>query len=202
MATDLQKAANRANALRSTGPRSLAGKRASSRNAMSHGLSARYPLLQGESERHYLELHGALAKNLQPKGTLEKLLVDDVAGIIWRLRRIPRLEMALLQWVAHQERVMHDGDDEFAAPPLDHNEPNDAIEDFTDPLILGRTFETMLDAGLLGKLSRYEVDLSKRLQRALQNLNAMKIARAQLDAGRPQPDEFDYLTSDGKIKPP
>ena len=109
MATELQKTANRANSLRSTGPRSLAGKQISSRNAISHGLSARFPLLPGESEKQYLELHGAFSKNLQPKGALEQQLVEDIVSIIWRLRRIPRLEMALLQWISYQERVLHDG---------------------------------------------------------------------------------------------
>jgi hypothetical protein len=40
MATERQIAANRANALRSAGPKTIAGKRRSSRNAFRHGLSA------------------------------------------------------------------------------------------------------------------------------------------------------------------
>jgi hypothetical protein len=44
MATEKQIAANRANAKRSTGPRSLAGKLVSSRNAYRHGLSVPLPL--------------------------------------------------------------------------------------------------------------------------------------------------------------
>ncbi len=40
MATEKQIAANRANAKRSTGPKTLAGKMASSRNAYRHGLSS------------------------------------------------------------------------------------------------------------------------------------------------------------------
>ncbi len=39
MASEKQIAANRANAMRSTGPKTLAGKMASSRNAFRHGLS-------------------------------------------------------------------------------------------------------------------------------------------------------------------
>jgi hypothetical protein len=40
MASEKQIAANRANAKRSTGPKTVAGKRASSRNSFRHGLSA------------------------------------------------------------------------------------------------------------------------------------------------------------------
>ena len=204
MATELQKVANRANALKSTGPRSLAGRQSSSRNALKHGLSARFPLLPGESEKEYLELHGAFSKNLQPVGALERHLVEEITSVIWRLRRIPRLEMALVQWISHQEKVQHDDPDgaAFDQPPLDHNAPCEAVDELADPLRLGRTIETMLDTGLLGKLNRYEVDLSNRLRRLLGDLNAMRVARAQVNAGRPQPDRFDHLTSDGKLKAP
>ena len=44
MATEKQIAANRANARRSTGPKTRAGKMASSRNAFRHGLSLPLPL--------------------------------------------------------------------------------------------------------------------------------------------------------------
>jgi hypothetical protein len=44
MATDKQIAANQANALRSTGPKTTAGKLKSSRNAYRHGLSGEMPL--------------------------------------------------------------------------------------------------------------------------------------------------------------
>jgi hypothetical protein len=44
MATEKQIAANRANAKRSTGPKTVAGKMASSRNAFRHGLSCPLPL--------------------------------------------------------------------------------------------------------------------------------------------------------------
>jgi hypothetical protein len=44
MATEKQIAANRANAKRSTGPKTLAGKMWSSRNAYRHGLSCPLPL--------------------------------------------------------------------------------------------------------------------------------------------------------------
>src|ERR1700722_3566152 len=43
MATERQIAANRANAKRSTGPKTAAGKQRSSRNAFRHGLSAPLP---------------------------------------------------------------------------------------------------------------------------------------------------------------
>lgn len=60
----------------------------------------------------------------------------------------------------------------------------------------------MLNSGLLGRLSRYEVDLSKRVQRLLSDLNTLKAVRAQANPVLKQSDAFDHLTSDGKLKQP
>ena len=48
MASERQIAANRLNAQASPGPRTAEGKAASSRNALTHGLTARTLLLEGE----------------------------------------------------------------------------------------------------------------------------------------------------------
>jgi hypothetical protein len=63
MATTQQKTdANRANARRSSGPRTAAGKSKSSRNARKHGLCAENTLLPGENiadfRAHAAELEG------------------------------------------------------------------------------------------------------------------------------------------------
>lgn len=64
MATERQIAANRANAKRSTGPKTAAGKMKSSRNAYRHGLSCSLPLNSAESLKadaiaHALTCEGA-----------------------------------------------------------------------------------------------------------------------------------------------
>jgi len=48
MATAKQIAANRGNALRSTGPRTLEGRKASAMNALKHGMTSRTVLLPDE----------------------------------------------------------------------------------------------------------------------------------------------------------
>ena len=57
MATAAQIAANRRNALKSTGPRTGAGKAASSRNALRHGLRARTAVVLGENAREIGRAH-------------------------------------------------------------------------------------------------------------------------------------------------
>ena len=53
MASERQIAANRQNAKLSTGPTTADGKTASSRNAITHGLTASRGLLPGESAEEY-----------------------------------------------------------------------------------------------------------------------------------------------------
>jgi hypothetical protein len=67
MATEKQIAANRANAQRSTGPRTAAGKLKSSRNAFRHGLSGYMPL----------DLHSAAEVNLIARELAGEHAADD-----------------------------------------------------------------------------------------------------------------------------
>ncbi|MEQ1716583.1 MAG: hypothetical protein ABL907_11455 [Hyphomicrobium sp.] len=208
MATELQKLANRNNALNSTGPRSLAGKKASSRNALSHGLTARQALLPGENETEWQELRGAIIGKLNPDGVVESQLAERIVSLIWRLRRIPNLEMALFQWVAYQEAALHDGHDllleKEEGPEPNHNAEAKVTGDLDDAMRLGRMIESALSQDLIGKFGRYETSLSKQLRHALAELRALKLfVPNEGEPVEPQPhNRFDYLTPDGRLKPP
>lgn len=88
--------ASRRNAQRSTGPRSPLGKRISRWNALKHGLLASEVVIAAgegkESRRQYAALLARLRRDVQPKGALEELLVEDIATCYWRLRRLLRYE--------------------------------------------------------------------------------------------------------------
>jgi len=87
-------AANRANSLRSSGPRTIAGSRASSTNATRHGLSATsVVVIRGvENETDYEALVADVIADLRPVGAVETLLVERVAQLFWRLQRVLRFE--------------------------------------------------------------------------------------------------------------
>jgi hypothetical protein len=55
--SDAIAARNRANAQLSTGPRSAAGKAASSRNAVTHGLLSTHPLAVGDEDQAAMDAH-------------------------------------------------------------------------------------------------------------------------------------------------
>jgi hypothetical protein len=98
MLSQKQLIANRNNCLKSTGPRSLEGKRNASRNAVRHGLlsDSGEILLKGENQDQFDTFHQNLLINLDPQGQLELLLTERITGFFWKLKRAGRMEKGLL----------------------------------------------------------------------------------------------------------
>ena len=161
--------ANRKNAQASTGPRTPQGKEASSQNAVAHGLTARNILLAGEDSADFLRLRAEAFAELQPRGVLERELTDQIVDTLWRSRRIPLFEKALvasLGYVAKKEAFILDG----IGAGLDGSEtPKRARE-----IRLGRVIERFLSGDFVGKLSRYETNLQRQLSRLLKELKTLK----------------------------
>jgi hypothetical protein len=89
-------AANRSNALRSTGPRTPAGKARSSKNALRHGVYSALPVIPGLEWREDWDTHRlGIFKSLVPEGGLEDALAERVALCLWRLTRVHRYETAI-----------------------------------------------------------------------------------------------------------
>ena len=63
-------------------------------NAMRHGILSRYTVLAHESVDDYQALLTALAEDHQPTGATQVHLVEELAGIIWRKRRVLQAEGA------------------------------------------------------------------------------------------------------------
>jgi len=98
MVSERKRAANRANAKKSTGPRSARGKEKSSRNAIKHGLLCqRTPVLPFEDEFEYRAIADAMERDFAPVGIVQRHLVTQLIQINWKLRRVPAIEAALLE---------------------------------------------------------------------------------------------------------
>lgn len=65
-------------------------------NAVKHGILARSTVLPHEDAAEFADLHAALVAEHQPAGTTEMHLVEDLAGIMWRKRRVLQAEGATL----------------------------------------------------------------------------------------------------------
>jgi hypothetical protein len=88
MATDRQIAANRANAQKSTGPRTAAGKTTSSANAIKSGIYARSNLIPGEDPAEYEALRQEHYDHFAPANLDERDLLDLMIKYKWQLRRL------------------------------------------------------------------------------------------------------------------
>lgn len=168
-------AANRANAKKSSGPRSIEGKAKSSMNALKHGLTAVGVVLDGEDPAQFESLRDRLILELKPQTALEEAMVDRISALLWRLRRVPVFEAALLAWLAHTEVKRHDcvllmlgstaiGDNDRALP-------SETVRLSRSPRLLGRMLESALSKrDLLVKLSRYEHQLMSQLEKSIKQL--------------------------------
>jgi hypothetical protein len=96
MSVFAQVLANRQNSLRSTGPKTAAGKIASSSNATRHGLTSKHIVIPGEDPAEYDAHRQALLKEYSPAGETERTLVEEIAASAGRLLRARRFETAVL----------------------------------------------------------------------------------------------------------
>ena len=91
-----QLAANRRNALHSSGPRTAAGKAVARDNALKHGFLSRHLIIEGESPEDFGQLLDELMAEYRPVGVVETGLVEQVAICLWRKARFVRAEAAMV----------------------------------------------------------------------------------------------------------
>ena len=106
-------AANRANAKKSTGPCTAAGKQHTRFNALTHGATARelkatMPLM-GEDPAQYDRLREGFLASLPPANFLESYLLENMAETAWRQERLIRNQYAM-QAYAVQKYTRDEGD--------------------------------------------------------------------------------------------
>ena len=103
MTSQRQLEANRANAKRSTGPKTPQGKARSRRNSYKDGLRARI-LLSGEDEAEFNQLRARLLQEYDPQTTMEAELVEDIATTLLLKKRAGFFPAAILE--ARREQLI------------------------------------------------------------------------------------------------
>ena len=149
-----QYAANKLNALLSTGPRTAEGKQTVALNSLRHGLTSRRVVLPGESESDYEALLNELMKEHDPRTPEETTLVNQIAEHTWRLLRIRRAETAAFESA-------------IALHPV--NDPDEAIAEALTPR--HSVFEN---------IRRYEAATERAFYRAMAKLAELKALRPQI----------------------
>ena len=181
MASSKQLQANRANAGKSTGPRTQVGKARSRLNSRKHGLTAKTLIIVGEHAEDFEELRSALIEQYDPQSALEFELLERLAGILWRLRRVPLFEAGILDArhadVSDDELERHYGE---LAETDDGQEEDKEVTDWKASVHLGLALLNDAARGdALGKLARHETTLMNAFTKTLQMLLLLQEKRAQ-----------------------
>src|SRR5215472_1614697 len=104
MTTFRQIEANRRNALKSTGPKTVAGKEQSRCNAVRHGLTAETVIGALEDAEDYKAFEAAITADYDAQSAVERELVLRLASILWRLRLATAMETELFEIQAEHLR--------------------------------------------------------------------------------------------------
>ena len=103
----------------STGPRTEIGKGRSSMNAVTHGLTAKTPLLPAEDSGEFCAFVWDVIAELSPQGLVQTQLAHRAAVLMWKQRRVAVAEA----------RVMDELVEGYAARPLGHDGADDEVEE-------------------------------------------------------------------------
>jgi hypothetical protein len=96
--------ANRRNALKSTGPKTEAGKQTSRCNAVRLGLTAETVIGALEDAKDYKAFEAAVIADYDAPSAVERELVLRLASLLWRLRRATTMETGLFEIQANHLR--------------------------------------------------------------------------------------------------
>jgi hypothetical protein len=103
-----QLAANRRNALKSTGPRTPEGKRRVRGNAWKHGRRARTPGRErGEDAGGYEDWREKILAAFAPQDAMEVYLVEELARLGWKRQRVERAQAALQERELEKLELAH-----------------------------------------------------------------------------------------------
>jgi hypothetical protein len=173
-------AANRANARKSTGPRSKRGKNRVRMNALRHGFFAHGLLLTEEDRGEFDQLRESIIKTLSPRDPVELMLCERVVSACWRLRRLQTIENVTHHTTAAMQIV------EREAPEDDQPEPVRSPDD--EAAHLRKMEDEMMSApgisqismglakgdDLMDRLSRYEIRLDMLIHRSMRQLQTYR----------------------------
>lgn len=199
--------ANRRNARRSTGPRTFAGKKRSSRNAVTHGLFCEDLVLPGESQELFRAIRQGLIASLKPQNLVELLIVDRLVAATWKLRRLQAAEkimhgMGVEELMARREEAAEEVAEETnklaGEDVLDPQKVVEMIEREGVPpgLVLGDKFAREWDQSF-DRLARLEQRLDYQVQRCTRELRQLRKDAEKIEALPSSP----FLESE-PIEPP
>lgn len=153
-------------ASRAGGPRTPKGKTRSKHNALKHGLFSKVVLLKGEPQSDFDSVLNGLRNDLRPEGMLESILVEKLASLIWRQRRLLMAEGAEIRKGTEFFQIIDLSDDYETTP-----------ERAAEKKKLSAIARNVPDSPQLDRLLRYEASLERAFDRTLSQLEHLQRMR-------------------------
>jgi len=167
--------ANRRNAQHSTGPRTPEGKARAALNALRHGLCAERPVIRElEDAALYRQIHDQLLREWRPASVLEIMLVEQIAQLVWRLRRAASVEAEAIENLPN-ERYM-------GRMPTSKTPPERAL-----------VRDLSRQSPMLLRMQTYQMRLERSLRNALTDLRRLQQERLAMDETEPADDAEEIL---------
>jgi hypothetical protein len=181
--------ANRRNALKSTGPRTEAGKQQSRRNALRHGLTAETIVSALEDAEDYQAFEEAITADYDAQSAVERELVLRLASVLWRLRRATTMETGLFEI---QAECLQQDQENCQLSPGSREIIQRLFRPDTMAVEFARCFLRLanLPNFALDRLSRYETALWRQLGRILFALDALDRRKPHERSRRPTAPRF------------
>jgi len=216
MTSEKQIIANRKNAQGSTGPRTSNGKLKVSKNAVKHGLLSNDIVIKDESDAEFIEFRQRLYSELAPVGELEQLLADRIIASFWRLKRVGKIEIQLLNNMSSFQlrspdakrsssdiptmqltKTYEDGRTEVVTSGGSSKAKgvSDSKDD-SEEMSLGQAVHAdFAGPNTLGKFRRYEAHIDRTLYKALHELQRLQAARLGHKVAAPLAIDIDVSKS-------
>ncbi len=186
--------ANRANAKKSTGPKTEAGKTRSCLNATRHGILSQVIHLPEEELNSYHEFTEQYVSSLNPVGMVETQLANSCADLQFRLHRLAAAEHNLFA-IGHDEQgeLWNTGHAESHAALT----MAETLRQAANPLALLTLYESRLNRRFLQTLQQLrniQQDRKEQEQQELEELQRIAAAHPQL-AEKMEPAQFGFVCS-------
>ena len=180
--SDKQRAANRANAAHSTGPRTPEGKARSAQNSRKHGFTAStFQVVRIEDVDEIANLKADLVSVYQPENSQELFAIERIALAQQSLLRVARLESGLFTTCLDQAL------DRDCQPiiPMSHELIGDGDIEITRAqnrnYALGEGFHRMVrQSNCWSLFLRYQAQAERHYRRAVEEFERLKALRPEL----------------------
>jgi hypothetical protein len=188
--------ANRANAQKSSGPKSEEGKAAVSKNSRKHGLTGMFEVLEGEDQEMFDGLLDRLMEEEKPACLAEVELVKKMAEHTWCAERASRLQEGCFMITRTDEQrknlqgevVIHPQLERFLRYQAHHDR---AYQRASDELLKRRNERLKAERGfVLQKRAEAQEERREKQQEQRDELHKFKVATAKTRLEREQTKTF------------